>query len=577
MIPAEDRSRPGDVIAMALDFLSRCSTVRSELDQKSLESIRDRLKEIRDTSDRTVAVAWIVRLLLDMIERHTVEASSETGGRLYVVPLARAGYSSRNRLFIVGLDQESFRSSDTEDPFLLDVERTAISKHLVPMYRRAGDTVFQLNRAVGMVDSIVLTASVHDVTTGDTLHVAPAFQDFQDSQESGTISLVEEAGDADDSLDSTSLLLRYRSHDGYVQFMSRRWPDLARGRTAEQAREAVGVSHFDGWTTTLPPGEIASAIGPEFSASRIERLAACPYRYFLRDILRVRPPIREERDPTRWLSGLEFGRLLHEVFHDFLSELHRNDERVNPERHEGTLLAVLERQLRRYTEEVPVFNEAAKRADLRRLQRSLRVFLNAESRSEPAEPVGFEISFGQGRSDHLNRPDPIRLELGSDLAFMLNGKIDRVDRVDDGFIVIDYKTGSQYRYETGDLLNGGLNLQWALYALALGKLVEMWDQTGPVLRSGYYFASHKGNGRRIEERPPTAEELGRTLSPLFEMARQGFYPHVQKEGGQCTFCDFRAICQKEGVSGRRVFDLLDALEDDPRPFVSPLTNWIRGT
>ena len=122
-----------------------------------------------------------------------------------------------------------------------------------------------------------------------------------------------------------------------------------------------------------------------------------------------------------------------------------------------------------------------------------------------------------------------------------------------GFEIWDYKTGSTFGFDDGDLLGGGAHLQWALYAYA----VEQMGAGRPVRSSGYFFAGDRGIGRRFESIPPAPAELGALLEPLLEMVSAGAFHHLQK-AEECRFCDFRRVCAGERKSRRELEAMRDA-------------------
>ena len=305
------------------------------------------------------------------------------------------------------------------------------------------------------------------------------------------------------------------------------------------------------------------------SVARLETLAKCPMQYFLRYVLGARPPEGASDDATRWLQPLEMGLLLHELYREFLHRLNERGERVddgNPE-HERLLEALLRRQIALFEERVPVVYRAAYQADVNRLQRSARVFLNAESAHQrhfpTTTPAAFEVEFGFGEGSKaggtgsLDRADPVTVELSDRVCLALRGRIDRVDRVtrpgsgETEYEIWDYKTGSTYRFDGPDMLRGGENVQWVLYAYALAAL----SGGGKVRRSGYFFAGDRGWGRRLEAPPPEPALLAALLEPLFEMAARGAFPAVHKEDDHCRFCDFSRVCRAERKTKRDLADI----------------------
>ena len=55
------------------------------------------------------------------------------------------------------------------------------------------------------------------------------------------------------------------------------------------------------------------------SATRLELLAKCPFGYFLRHVLKVKPPEEVDFDRSRWLDPLQRGSLIHEILCAFMT------------------------------------------------------------------------------------------------------------------------------------------------------------------------------------------------------------------------------------------------------------------
>ena len=86
------------------------------------------------------------------------------------------------------------------------------------------------------------------------------------------------------------------------------------------------------------------------------------------------------------------------------------------------------------------------------------------------EGVGFEVTFGrssdEGEED-LAREEPIVISLGQVRRILLRGRIDRINRLQDGtYEVVDYKTGGFWRDDWAGVFASGTRLQHALYRLA---------------------------------------------------------------------------------------------------------------
>jgi len=246
---------------------------------------------------------------------------------------------------------------------------------------------------------------------------------------------------------------------------------------------------------------------------------------------------------------------------------------TDAEAHTDALAALLNEKVEAYRERIPVQHEAAFHADRTRLERAARIFLAAEARGTGADPVAFEVSFGRGRSEGPHRAQPVPVPLSDGVDLLLEGRIDRVDRLPNGdYAIWDYKTGSMHGYEANDLQDDGQRLQWALYAYAFDAMLQAKGTGGTVQQSGYFFANGRAYGQRLADTPPAREHLGAQLAPLLRLAEHGAFPHVQKRRGACRFCDYRRICADEATSARDVHAMTSEASDDP--VVDAIARWM---
>src|SRR5690606_28248807 len=190
------------------------------------------------------------------------------------------------------------------------------------------------------------------------------------------------------ALDRTEWYLGLPLSPEYVQSLGTRYLDLAAGYRAADERRRTNFNIYRGWIGEPLPLELIPGLTRPTSASRLEALTACPYRFFLRDVLGVRPPDDPEDDPSQWITRMESGSLVHEVCHQFMLLLRGRGERPNLEKHLPILRDLVDRAIAAKVEEVPVHNEAAYKAEVARLHRAAKVFLSDESRRE-CEPHAF--------------------------------------------------------------------------------------------------------------------------------------------------------------------------------------------
>ena len=535
---------------------------RATRDRRIRDQLMGHLNDLSDFPAGAAPRAVQARRLLEVVRRHSCGASHSRPGYLRVGPLREAGYSGRQHLYILGLDESRFPGSLGQDPILLDEERRSLSTLLPLQATNARDEIFQLIRVLGSAaGAVTLVASRLHLADGREPHPTPLFEQAcrqlqQQPEVSGPVPTG--ADGPDGRADDLDTQLEQRLHPGLANELAGIYPDVARGMLSALARTHAAPSRFSGWIAH-PADESLDLTGQRVLSSRmLETLAECPRRYLMRYGLGLTPPDTPRPDPRRWLQPLEMGNLLHGLFVDFMQQLRGTRPEVS---HEQRLQDMVEAAIAAERQRVPVTLKAAYRNDCRRIERAARIFLHAEAQrlaADPAlHPAAFELDFGFDEA--------IEIRLSHDVAFRLRGRIDRVDAVHDAsgttvaYEIWDYKTGTAFPYDITELVQGGRTLQWALYAYALPQLLA---DDGDVRLSGYFFASDRGSGQRFSDAPPPRHELAAILQPLFDMSRQGFFPALHKGdgkgGGPCRFCDYHRICAAEARGADDVDELFSA-------------------
>lgn len=573
LIPQSPSVSLGALVNAGLQFLKHFTNAEEEI----LAAIQDRLHHIAQSVRRKAPVRRLANRLTELIANLSFKAEAAKPGHLSIAPLSRAGYTNRAHIYVTGMDEATFPGGATEDPILLDGERSGVSGELELRRTRPAEQVWHLIRILSMASNKVTLLSCHQ-SLSDSRERYPAAIFQQAAEQMGidpvpvTRALPENSAQA---LDDAETLMAHHSSTDYESVVHQTFPYLVAGQKACRAREWDGLTTYDGWLGKSTPELAITAQHGIFSPSRLEMLARCPYRYFLNHVLDIQPIEKSEPDPTRWLDPLSFGALLHSLFHKFMQTLKARGERPDRERHGTLIQELLQKEIEAKKETHPVEHEAAYRADVKRLSQAAQVFLSVESDQKNADPIGFEVSFGFGESGGLNCAPPVTLELAEDIALRIRGRIDRVDRVDDNLVIWDYKTGSMAQYDERDLLKRGTHLQWALYAYALNSILRQQNEPSRVQLSGYVFPGDREHGRRLSEVPPAPETLANVLRPLLELVENGGFFHIQKSQ-ECDYCIYNRVCSKERLDANALADAREKMDEDPdfAPLLDSLNRWM---
>lgn len=541
LVPAAGEMSLAALAEAGIALLAQWVPMPREHDRQVAELLGERLRSLGAVPGSDSPARLVPRLLDRLAAPLFPAGSGSAAGRLLVSPLERAGYAGRKALYIIGMDEGAFPGKPAEDPLLGDAERRELG---LPQQReRPAGQVWHLSRLLACSrGSIILVSKRCELQDGRELTPAPLLLHLAEHGDRIEVPLVVE--DPALALDEAeALLCACRGRGGAPQARGL-FPWLEEGEHAWREREQKGWGRFSGWLGGPTPELGLRGSHQPRSASSLETLMRCPYRYFLRYVLELKAPQDQGEDPGRWLSPIEFGAALHQLFFRFLSALRDRGERPALDPHRPLLEQMLRELVAELRLRIPVHHEAALRADLRRLERAALVFLRVESRIPEVERLEFELAFGLGEHNGARSSGEVILKLSDDLHIPLQGRIDRVDRLGTGYQIWDYKTGASTPYEGEDLLRGGIHLQWALYAYALEEMLREREHGAEVTSAGYFFIGTREHGRRLSAAPPERTQVARYLAPVLGLMEQGAFFHLQKER-QCLYCDFASLCGGE--------------------------------
>ena len=283
-----------------------------------------------------------------------------------------------------------------------------------------------------------------------------------------------------------------------------------------------------------------------FSATGLEAYAACPYQFFLKNLVRLRPVERPEA--LVHLDPLTRGSLLHDVFFHLGREFRKRG--LAPLREDrldeafDLLTEIFRRVEAEVRERVAPAIERIWRDQMDGLLGDLRGFLHRYKETGRV-PLANELTFGMGAkqpADPASRTEAAVLPGG----LRLHGSIDVVERLPDGTVQItDYKTGraSIETTDTQSILFGGRALQPLLYALAYEAL-----SGSPAASGRLYYATIRG--AYLEPQVDAASEASRTVFESFvagldRAVQGGRFPALPNPGVTyrvCDYCDYLPVC-----------------------------------
>ena len=321
---------------------------------------------------------------------------------------------------------------------------------------------------------------------------------------------------------------------------------VARGLGAQAARRSAAFTEWDGNLAGQPvPSTAATPISP----TRLETWAQCGFKYYLSSLL----GLRERDDPERLvdLSPMDRGSAVHAVLERFIGDAIA-DGAPDPDEpwtdaDRVRIHAIADGVFAEYE----TLGRTGRSLHWRMAKRNLSLLLDhvlaqddAHRRTRRVRPVSVELPFG------LEDRDPVTLTLDDGRTLRFRGRADRVDRTEDGrLVVIDYKSGKPTKYigiESDDPVREGLTLQLGLYAEAgLAQLggesaeAQYWlvDSTGAHTHLGYPWTDDRRR-RFVEVVTAIADGVEAGVFPLVPGEWDS---HFNTHGG-CRYCDFDSVC-----------------------------------
>jgi ATP-dependent helicase/nuclease subunit B len=511
------------------------------------------------------------------------------------------------RLWVLGAAERSFPPPARQDPILLDEERAEISKRagalLAPRAERGSEeelgfalaseaarerlVVSYARRATGESRPRLPSVFFREVASqlvgervsaedapllhrpdvhrigGDAIGVPIPGGRYAETPE--TVSAAAQLAISDADRDRTYLQAAVTQPVAIATFEEAA-PAFGRALRADHARRSNRYSEWDGAIGPDALASIASLVPHDrvLSPTALENYAACPQRFLMGDVLRIRSV--EEPERTVRIDNMRRGNLFHRILQRFDRDWDGDGPAALAPDAADRMRAIAREECARAEERGETGYPAMWRADRLEVIEDCLRWLELE-RQDPLTRalslVKCEARFGRRHpgeaDDELSRDEPIEIELG-DRTLLVSGRIDRLNwdaKPPTRFRVIDYKTG-KVRDEKPAQLQGGRMLQLPLYVLASAELLGIDPSAG---EAAYVYPTRRGGFRTIGwEADQLAERrddvIGLLAAIVDGVARGDFMVAPWKESSACTYCDFKPICPRgpEAYMERRAAD-----------------------
>ncbi len=513
-----------------------------------------------------VTIEEVAQVLGERLRFMRQEPQGRRWGRVFVGSIDEARGCEFRIVFLPGLAEGLFPQRALEDPLLLDEARRELSKHLPLRTHRSTEERQKLHLALAAASEQFI-ASYPRMDAAEARARVPSFyalelpralegslpnlKEFETKMREGAAARLnwpaprssEEA--IDDAEYDLSRVGPAVDRNVSARYLMETNPHLARSLRGRYSRwrgswkDVDGLITSDSTTLAALAGERLTARA--WSASALETFAACPYKFALGGILRLRP--REDASPIEELDPLTRGALFHEVQFELLNELKAAGALpLNAERLDNAVKAAdrtLNRVAGEYEEQLAPAVPRVWKAAIEDLRTDLRGWLQQVAQNDMDwEPLHFEYSFGIERRvghDAASAAEEVALPEG----VRLRGSIDLVEKhVRSGVLrVTDHKTG-KFPERVAKYTGGGKVLQPLLYSLAAEQLLHAPVHVGRLL-----YATQRGGYLPIEVEVNQRSRafLAKLLQNIDGSIEGGFLPPVPEKDA-CAICDYRPVC-----------------------------------
>jgi ATP-dependent helicase/nuclease subunit B len=553
----------------------------NSLDEKGLQIINKKLDILEKQAKEEMTYSEALSIIKDMLSNEYICSSEASAGKLHIASYKKGNWQDKPYTFIVGMDSHKFPGITSEGTMFSEAEKTPYQHLLTDMQKNKIEQIRLLHLLLNLKGKKYLSFSCFD--TLNNQEQAPAsllLQLYRLSRQNWEISYEEFSNslgemkkfiptDKTEFLDEEDVFLYFSNKEkkDMQPFLQKKYGDYVEGIKADAQRRAGEFNSYNGKVNiSAEKFDPRQNRGIVISSSKLERIAICPYLYFLNDILKVKKPEEMEYEPVQWMNPLERGLLLHQIYEIFYRRLMEKSqgafEPPSFNKHWQMLEKIAEECLEEKRKYLAPPGELIYQAERREIIDSCKIFLNAEEEYYKGQvPQYFELAFGTRDNEHevLGKVRSVELNLPAGEKISFQGKIDRIDLMPDGtYRIIDYKTGGSGNYKKGKPYRHGEQLQHALYAVALQKILKKKypDKKVIISESGYYFPTEYGRGDLVLYKQKNATEALNIVEILLDMISEGVFPMTKKpEHFMCR--DYQDIMEQNelisvnGKSGKK--------------------------
>ncbi len=482
-------NKTGDGAAKAIfEFLKECGVYSRLSEQEAALSgmqldteaalqrqiwklIIDALEQLHAlTGEKPIALKWLAPFLASAMEDSELSGLPPTDGGVICGNLGNLMTGRIKELYLLGLQDGMFSASDAG--LLTESEKHIIEKDLKVFISDDAPehmllSYLDFKKALSACDGTAHLMCSSSSGSGDELHPSQVISQARDLLPA---LVPEPEGTEPPSAPLPALRLCAQELRKYLD--SGEMPPLraleamrffnSSDEWSAQLRSLISLAQTNLQAENLHEGTAKSLFASrEFSVSRLESYAKCPFRYFAENGLKARE--RKNFEVTR----ADSGQIDHDALERFLTAAQAREDwpNLSDEDIRALMTEAVELTLRSW-EDSAIYETNRSKAEIARLMRVLiraaRELTNEAKRSSFRFKCA-ETEFGPGRAI-----PPLILRLQNGEEALLRGRIDRIDSLGKSgteyLRIVDYKSGKTVL--DMEAIEDGRQLQLYLYLLS---------------------------------------------------------------------------------------------------------------
>lgn len=436
-------------------------------------------------------------IILSYIKQSKILRSQPQPGAIFTTSFKSASYTGRKHLYLIGLDSTSLSNKIVESPILLDTMRSTVS-----------DNISFANESYEYKKY-----KIRELLTADFENISIGYSNFD------TVSIKAQS--------PSQIYNELKDILGDVKEESKESKRIILGRHMVK------------------------------SATALETLAECPRKFYLKDVMGLRPKEDIDIRIDRWLDAQTKGIIIHDVLNIYFN-LDEKEQTI-----EKIVELVEEQCINAERDNVYLLQEVYLR-EKESLIESCKNIIDTTKNDNQWTVLVNELAFGD-RTMKDNKIFGILPKQKIDimgLELEISGAIDRIDisKTDEMlFRIVDYKTGSldnfdkKLRLSTGRGKNKEYDysqtekLQYYIYKKALEKILENRKDiypNGRINKFTYIFQGNESNGTiDIDFNEDFIQVIENRIKTLLDTDILKSQAEVIYEPeNRCKYCDYNQIC-----------------------------------